>query len=245
MAEFEASHKKIQRAYKHIEDINSLLRDFAKGDIHSVIVDHDTHTGQNFLRMEFREDLFPSIDCALIIGDALHNLRSALDFMWYEFVSAPTKWTRFPISDTGEELKARIKSALKQQQIIVSDGEFMVEKIQPYKSGNVLLWGLHDMNIRDKHHLFIPVVKLMVVFDVRLEDENCLPIGPTGFANETSFRLEITESINRKITVKNKGRPSAQIYFGEDAPFQNQSVIPALGRIAEEVTRTVKAFELL
>lgn len=241
---FPTSHKKIERAYKHIRDIALLLRQFSERDVHTIVIDNYPQTGQNFLHVEFREELFPTDECALVIGDALHNLRSALDFMWYQFVSNPTKWTRFPIFDTRQDLERILNSALEQEQIVKLDRDFVVDNVKPYQGGNNLLWALHDMNIRDKHHLFIPVLKLMQVFDVRLEDENACAVGPKGFAHHTSFRYEITDALNRKVTVKSKGRPAARIFFGKDTPFIDQSVIPTLFRIAEEVTRTVEAFEL-
>ena len=48
------------------------------------------------------------IDAALITGDALHNLRSALDLLFYQAMHESTgttdKYTRFPIRDERRNL---------------------------------------------------------------------------------------------------------------------------------------------
>lgn len=244
MPTFSASRKKIERADKHIKDVTMVLRQFSDGDIHTLVVKHDSHTGKNFVQVDFLEEEFPVIDCALIIGDAIHNLRSALDFMWYEFVANPSEYTSFPIRDTRKELEATLNGALKKKQIASSDRDFVVDKIQPYKAGNRLLWALHDMDVRDKHHLFIPVLKFMVIRDIHLEDENGRKLGLHGIAHFTPVRHELFDAIGVKVTVKSKGRPSAQIFFGGDTTLYDESIIPTLYQITKEVTRTIRAFEL-
>jgi hypothetical protein len=47
------------------------------------------------------------------------------------------------------------------------------------------------------------------------------------------------------ITVQDKGQAAANIFFDVGTPFENEPVIPTLSRIAEEVTRTIEAFDIL
>src|SRR5450755_2637731 len=143
---FPDSHKKIERANKHIADIQFLLSQFTNDPrCYSAAIQFDPKTRQNFLCISIREDLFPSDDVALTIGDALHNLRSALDLMYYQIVSAgdgkATDWAHFPMEDTREALENRwLSSALKQKQVSVELGKVIVDKIKPYSTGNPLLW---------------------------------------------------------------------------------------------------------
>jgi hypothetical protein len=102
----------LERANKHIADIQFLLLEFTNDPrSYNATIKFDAKTGQNFLCITIREDLFPGDDAALIIGDALHNLRSALDLMYYQLVvsggGTPTDWTHFPIEDTRKRLVDR------------------------------------------------------------------------------------------------------------------------------------------
>lgn len=245
------SHKKIQRANKHISDIHEMVRAFAKRlNTYTLWVDNDAETGQNFLCVDLHRELFPSDDIALTIGDALHNLRSALDFAYYQTVLAcggePSDYTRFPIFDERKTLEEQwINRALKQKQITAKLAAFIVDTIKPYATGNPLIHSLRQMNDRDKHKLFIPVLEPVMLINVRLEDDKGSQVGATGYYTEESFRMRLMDANDRKITVKNKGHASPTIVFGPETPFPDDHVVITLTRITEEVTRTVEAFESL
>lgn len=248
--EFSSSHKKIQRANKHISDLNTMLRTFGYSNCYSASIDYDPERRINFLCVNLREESFPLDEAALIIGDALHNLRSALDLMYYQIVSAgegsTTRWTRFPIFDVRDELVGRWKnSAKKQKQITDPILNFIIDDIKPYKAGNFLLWACDSMNIRDKHELLIPVLKLVGLFDLCLENEEGMTVGSTGYLMHESFRIHLSDANGGKVTIKNEGHASMTIFFGEGTPFPNESVSISLLRIAEEITRTIDTFETL
>lgn len=107
MTRFRGSRLKIERADKHVTDINSILEAYIGSDFYDLTVDKHSETGENFLRCNIKSKLEEE-KIALIIGDALHNLRSALDLLYYETVGlcngVPTKWTRFPFCDTRDDL---------------------------------------------------------------------------------------------------------------------------------------------
>ena len=248
---FPTSHKKIQRANKHISDIHALTLAFGNHpDCYAARIDNDAESGQNFFCIDIREDLFPGDEIALTAGDALHNLRSALDLMYYQIVSAGdgsvTKWTHFPIEDTREELVSRwLGSALKQKQVSTILGDFIVDTIKPYAAGNHSLWALHQMNISDKHEFFVPALKFVAIVNVSLEDDKGRAIGRTGYAMDESCRIRLMDANDRKVTIKNKGQATLRVLFGPDTLFQNQPIFMTLAGISEEVTRTVEAFERL
>src|ERR1700680_3024770 len=103
---FHGSRLKIERANEHILDLNGVLLRFIRSDFYTVRVDRDARKGTSHLCIDFDPSPFPSEDAALVIGDALHNLRSALDLLYYEVVRecGASKWTRFPVRDTRDEL---------------------------------------------------------------------------------------------------------------------------------------------
>ena len=247
--DFRESKEKVKRAVKHINDLDAMLSDFSDSDFYSLHIDKDVNTGTNHLRLEIDKFPFPVNAAALIIGDALHNLRSSLDLLYYATVincgGTPSKWTRFPIRDTREELMGVLNSALKQKQITMDVHDFILDAIKPYEAGNYPLWAADDLNIRDKHQLLIPVLKAMWFNGIRLEDDkqNMIFIGPYIMDEAGSLRLR--ELIDKNITVQDKGQAVTNIFFDIGTPFDGQPVGKTLNNIAEVITCTIKEFEII
>jgi hypothetical protein len=166
-----SSRLKVERAKQHIDDINNAITEFLASDFYTVSVDRHPKQLSNHLCIDIKPTPFPFRGATLVIGDALHNLRSALDILYDGFVNGPTDWTRFPILDTREKLVNAIDSALEKKQITSAVYDLILEGVKPYAAGNHSLWGLHDMNIRDKHQLLIPLLKLFRFDGIRLEDD--------------------------------------------------------------------------
>jgi hypothetical protein len=241
---FSASRLKVKRAKQHIDDINSALTEFLNSDFYTVSVDKDFEKGSNHLCIDIKPTPFPFHGAALVIGDALHNLRSALDILYYGFVSGPTDWTSFPIRDTRDELVIPLNSALEKKQITSVIYDLILDDVKPYAAGNHALWGLHNLNITDKHQLLIPLLKLFRFDGIRLEDDKHSPINERKpyFMDESS-RIRLPSDIN--IYVKDKGHVTAAVLFDFGTIFENKAVVPTLHSIAVEVTRTIEAFALL
>jgi len=240
---FYGSRLKIERAKEHIENLNSILQTFLQSDFYRISIEQD-FDGANFIQFDVDTSKFPRDSCALIIGDVLHNLRSALDTFVY--VIHPWEWSNFPISDTREKLISRLSERLKQKQISETLSKFILDTVKPYETGNYELWVLHHLNNWDKHQLLIPVIQGMQFHEVSLEDDKQVPINRRNYYFSTnSFRLRLDGTEGRSITLKDKGHATAQIFFNFGGRVQNEAVIPTLHRIAIVVTRTIEAVDLL
>jgi len=248
---FTSAYLKIERAKKHINNLCGLLNDFCSADSYSVAIDKvDARYKINDLVIDIHtsESAFLS-DAALIIGDAVHNLRSALDLLYYEIVlfcgGTPTKWTRFPVRDTGQELVAPLKGALESRQITSAVHDFIRDTVKPYKTGNFPIWAVDEMNVRDKHQLLIPTFQMMGFMDIRIENDEHEIVTHPIVLTEKSCRIRLADSYGRSPVLRDKGRAATGIGFRLGTPYEGEPVTPALNRITEEITRTVKAFELL
>ncbi|SRR6266403_630958 len=245
---FPGPRLKIRRANKHISDLYDMFVAFSNSNFYAMSVEENLEKRTHSLRLDIDTSGLHFEECAPIIGDVLHNLRSALDHLYFQVVLAcdgkTTKWTKFPFEDSREGLRAKVEEALKQQRISREVANFLVDTIKPYQCGNSTLWGLHELNIVDKHESLIPVLKLMGFFGVHLEDENHVRVGRSDYIADESCLINLTGTYGRKITLKDKGRPSANIVFNIGASvFAGETVVPTLKRISEEVTRTVEAIE--
>ena len=234
---------------KHINDLNQLLTDFSASNFYSVTVQEQK--GHNCVCIAFFRN-FPTTTAALIIGDALHNLRSSLDILYYrifdELTGKANLHTHFPIRNEREELVSSINGGLKEKKLAddraaIALRNFIVDVVKPYEAGNWPLWALHDMNITDKHQLLIPVFKIMAFTDISLKDEheNIFTVGP--YYTEDSYWFRIGREGN--LAVHEKGHAATAIAFnvgvGVPSAFQDKPVIPSLTQLAEAVTSTIDA----
>ena len=189
-------------------------------------------------------------EAALIVGDVYHNLRSALDILWYEVVSPTglqTKWTRFPILDTRKDLIDKLNPARGKGQISLPVYELVLDSIKPYKEGNFALWSVEEANIIDKHQLLIPNFSLIEIAGVRIQnDEDVIELPP--LITESSFRWRAdhvgieTGSFGAKPKVIDKGKASLGYGFDLGHPHEGKPVISTLNAVSNEVLHTIEAF---
>lgn len=87
-----------------------------------------------------------------IVGDALHNMRTALDLMASELVRLTNQSDRnvyFPFGNSAQELEKEIKR--KNFYKAGQDAVDLLWKYAPHRGGNETLRALHDLDVRDKH----------------------------------------------------------------------------------------------
>ena len=122
----------------------------------------------------------------LIIGDLVHNLRSALDHLVCQLAllnSQPLKCckkTFFPIYINDVLFAERTE---KLRLLLHGDAFALIKELQPYKTAerfghsptNATLWTISEMDIIDKHRMIIVAVKHYRAMSVSVSLEN----GPT------------------------------------------------------------------
>ena len=170
---FHGARLKIERAKQHVRDLNAILAGINTNP-HSVLVEANPDTGCDFLKFEPSEAVPEQFMC--IAGGALHNLRTALDFVAndieFSHTGKRTKHTKFPVSDTRDELVAAVNGGFKHkapERII----HFIVDVVQPYEAGDgKAIWALHALDIEDKHKLLVPHVEFQWLRRIRYKDES-------------------------------------------------------------------------
>jgi hypothetical protein len=91
-----------------------------------------------------------------IVGDAIHNLRSALDLMASELArinGRSDKSVYFPFSDSADTFDEAIKK--KNFHRTGQDSVDLLREFSPYRGGNEDLRAIHDLDISDKHTALI------------------------------------------------------------------------------------------
>ncbi len=130
---------KLDRALQHLQSLESKVRLWKEGDTHRYIPEFDRKSGKKRIKVEILDT--PPIEFGIIIGDCLHNLRSALDNLVYELIVAchgdppPPRFverSEFPIF--GPKV---MNSSACQKRIggIAPAAQAIIKELQPYKRG--------------------------------------------------------------------------------------------------------------
>lgn len=128
-------------------EIETFQKDHAKP---SITVDPDFDAGKYIFHVSGIEEL--GRDCGLMIGDCLHNARTALDYLMIRLVATVTDEhprditdIQFPIYYGGEDPAKRFNGdkAIGQmrQQPAFRGYATRIEELQPYNNANPSIWG--------------------------------------------------------------------------------------------------------
>jgi hypothetical protein len=161
---------KIDRAAKHIEELNELVHQTRP---FGYIVETDTETGQRTAFPTKNEAVINAM--ALIIGDVVHNLRSALDHAYWLIVCGTERerffsifrshrppaereaLVQFPFAKDAKSLNDALRRRFAHY---AGTGFFCaLRQLRPHgpPGGNDLLYLIHQVDILDKHRLLIPI----------------------------------------------------------------------------------------
>jgi hypothetical protein len=231
---------KIKRANDHIAEIRKRL--LTLQDSETSIIEIDSATGGERLKHDFG-DRTAFTDIALMLGDAIHNLKCALDYTWSQTVArlvpdAAGKFSKFPVYQYADQLK----DAMEGRKINTSAPRlfgFVMTEIKPYEGGNPAIWTVHKVDIRDKHRLLIPVFTNLSIVGIEVEDER----GERHTANTWATTQEPPFYVDYKagIHIKNKGMLSYEVIW-EDSGYLAH--IPGtITHFSDFVLKVVEVFE--
>jgi len=238
--EFVSARLKIKRAYRHIEELQKILSEFLKSDFCSMRVDQDAKTGQALIYVE--SNSAPPPEMSLIIGDAVHNLRTALDHVIVQILGERGNRASFPIAKERDNLGAHPTYA-KIKEVLPDLAALILEKIRIHDTGEPSIWALGAIDNIDKHNLLVGVVSIQELngFGVKNERQNIVvennrvTIGENGRLNFAKMPGPI------KIT--NKGKATAQILFDKGQPLEGKLIIQSLNGMAQLTSQAVDTLE--
>jgi len=155
---FEGARLKVERADHHIRDLQTQFAAFVDSNPYTLAVGNDAESGKTILRLNFRKPILPQ--WALMIGDAIHNLHTALDHMTWELIGrdggTQDRHIKFPTGDSQASFEG-LCNGMKTPSQSVKDMLKALE-VFPEGKGNTL-HALHHLDIADKHAILMPVVR--------------------------------------------------------------------------------------
>lgn len=227
---------KIERAKKHLFDLEQEVIGFRDKKLQVIFSDADTTSGRfsapaNSLKIA-RVLSFNAVSAA---GDVIQNLRTALDHLANNLVAvagnAPTRRVEFPIAKdaaTYEAEKARKVEGMRAEAVEA------IDRLKPYKDGNDLLWRIHELNNIDKHRMLFTVDKDCVMQD------NWLPHGGYAVrAGNPTFTSVFDDEVEKNVEFEiDEAISKPQI-------VESDALIPALHQMIDFVEGLIFSFKPL
>jgi hypothetical protein len=156
---FSGARLKLDRAKHHIEELSLGIWRFQSEHPKEVVIDKDPEPGYKIHKLRLVRPA-PLAEFSLLIGDALNNMRSALDHATFACALAnghpkPVfKTCDFPFGKDAPTFNNAVNGRTSLPQGILA----LLRSFKAYKDGNHLLWALNTMCNLDKHALITPVV---------------------------------------------------------------------------------------
>lgn len=202
---FAASLTKLQRAAQFIQELEAeFTAHLAKNPYRGRLVADGEY---NNLTIDW--DGFGLVPGA-IIGDAIHNMRTALDLMASDLARLAGKSPKhvyFPFGSTAESLDEAIKK--KNFDKTGEDSVKLLREFEPYIGGKHRLRPIHDLDIEDKHSaLIVAAVFLEVTMPSYIADRQLdisFPLGgniPLVFPDDSALAgLPVIETLKELMKI--------------------------------------------
>ena len=151
----ESAQAKISRAKEHLALISAEVREYLAAKPYEIAMKRDPDSRRMIYFMSTVRPTPPRIPA--VVGDVIHNLRSALDHLAYQLVwtalgKPPGSHVYFPIADSRDLYLEQRRKQLKGAH---PEAIAAVDALTPYRGANDLLWKLHKLNNVDKHRVLL------------------------------------------------------------------------------------------
>ncbi len=181
---------------------------------------------------------------ALIIGDAVHNLRAALDHLASGIIRTidPGAKRYFPVTKIRDNLEKSGDLAL-METALPGSKELVLNKIRPVNGGRDHLWAFGSIDIDDKHNLVVPTITIATIDGISGNSRG-MSFEGIGFGNDAAKPFIAMASTN-PFSIQGKPHASVDVSFGPGTPFYGHPVVPTLLDIRQLVEETIEAFATL
>lgn len=248
---------KVNRANKHVLDLEASIRAFGKTNPYYAVAKDNPKTGKREWRIRVEREIPPTL--AAITGDAIHNLRSALDHLMGQLVIAnggqPDSKTEFPIGRDETHYKSMRARKTKGASKAALD---LIDGLKPYKGGNDALWRIHQLDVVDKHRLLLTVlsahsnvvINAMAIMREAFPDDQVV----AGFPDVV---IALTESTREVVTDgmlffsaplgedHHDVKATVEISIDEPGVIEREPILPTLNQLGSFVNETITLFEPL
>jgi hypothetical protein len=221
---------KVERAEHHIDQLQSIFRNYICNNVKRLRPKHNQRSlkGNGI-------HTFPR-HTSTILGDAIHNLRVALDHVYHIAAEANSatfsEYRKFPFAKDRKSLEGSINGH-KQKGLTPSDKviDVILDHIQPYEGGQFGLYALNKLDITDKHIVLIPTSTQVAIDSLDFVDATGAKTG-SGIYGITIVKQNPQQGGELfafpgggGAKLQNKPQDAFSIVFQKGQPFEGQSIL--------------------
>lgn len=169
---FQSARRKLERAKQHIRDFQTAVEAWIKLRPYRPLIKAKRKDGDDWsVWIELLIDEPMPLDLPLILGDAVHNQRCALDHAMWDLIGfdggAQHKQLQFIVGNNRVKFEASARGVITPTQGVKD----MLVSLTAYSSGDgELLYAVHLLDRADKHREITPVLHVSYVDSVILID---------------------------------------------------------------------------
>lgn len=240
--DFQGTILKIERAHHHIAELEGVVRRHRAENIRAL----NPKLYQNRRKLRGFGRPVPKY-APLVVGDAIHNLRTALDHCYCALVEANggtiNSRTRFPFHGDRKSAEAALKGQkdafLPSKAVIAC----ILDDIKPFKDGGNDLYGIHRLDIADKHHILIATEVETRIGELQIVREHGTRGGTwRNFSFVTKHDMPLSAigfPPGLGAILKDDPKTTFDIRFAEGTPFEGESILHTLKRFERLVSDTI------
>jgi hypothetical protein len=250
MDNFVSARLKLKRAEKHIADLKSLTTDLPNRYVRTAEFNPQIGVTEVIYRLPDAADIVGNL--ALTIGDAVHNIYSALDHSYVGVVlrhasAAKSERTKFPFYPNEQALKGSLKG-VKIHELSPRLFDLLVSNIKPYSGingGNEILRYIRNLDMRDKHELLIPTLNIPLVKGLAIQNQQGeVAVGDTLLLRGNG-NLDIIFHVAGDHKIKDEGKLAITVVLEHIHRLQAVEICSLLKNFLDVVLHIVKLFESL
>lgn len=248
LSPFDAPRLKIERAKKHRDEFMDAIRAYMAGDpIRLIVEELKKFPGMHCWVVRFVEPM--PTEMSAIIGDVIHNLRTALDLTAADLVKLHGKSVKgvyFPFCAKESDLDEMIRS--RKFDRAGPAAVALLKALKPYKGGNPELRAIHDLDILDKHQALLPMASAALTPSMNISFFGNAPIDLPEIRPKIDYDgqpIWIMPPVSN-LPLGTKLDVYVGIIFGDEAKdYQGWDIIDALTHFIDITEGVVESFASL
>lgn len=234
---------KIKRARRHIDEIARDSDPLSK-DLYEVRVEANRSVAimakPDLYKLTYRPIQPIAEHFGAIIGDAINNMREALDY-----------WANAAINTRRPGLKVHFPFAAEWKQLETSPNYPAIHKyfpelavyirdhIKPCRNTNLELWASTHLGNFNKHNDFVPTITMASINAINVKSGGAVVTNLNMTAN-AGYPINLVDS-GHPISFDDNFTTSVELVFPKGAVFADQHVVPTLESMLKAVSDTLDA----
>lgn len=244
---FEDAKLKHAWACEHMQELRAEIDNFIQKNRHAIVIETDSDTGDTAITVSFKDPIPPAIP--LWIGDAAHNLKTALDYALWELIGLDRgrqhSQLYMPSGDDQKSYEGLCKGISTPR---ADTKEFLVGlRNHGGPGGKVFLRALHLLDRKEKHTVLTPLAGASRIPHLKIKNSEGVVIEETkncSFLMEEDGRTHIKVGRGNAVELFEQADTTIEIFLAEFPPMPGpQPALPMLNFMANAVAETLAMFE--